>query len=170
MPKQDGEITNILDIGAVTEECAVAGGHYKEGAVIIGVLLLDTHCCICKSNVQVMSGTLWQCNKCNMVQQMDRCNEQTYSKLVLEADGVVKTLSVFAPIIQEICRSGMVTMEGLLTADTFNLTYSGRTVITKITLKTELSNYLNWVSSCTAKLTKLRVQDVDFSHALLTIG
>ena len=35
-PKQDGEVTRILDIGAVVEEgCAVAGGCYMEDAVII---------------------------------------------------------------------------------------------------------------------------------------
>ena len=38
MPKQDGEVTSILDIGAVVEEgCAVAGGRYMEDAVIISV-------------------------------------------------------------------------------------------------------------------------------------
>ena len=65
------------------------------------------------------------------------CNEQAYAKLVLEADEVMKTLSTFATIIQEICKGHLVTMEGLLTADTFNLTYSWRNVITKITRETE---------------------------------
>ena len=52
MPKQDGEITSISDIGSVMkEECAVADGHYMEDAVIIGALLLDTYssCSICKA-------------------------------------------------------------------------------------------------------------------------
>ena len=44
MPKQDGEVTRILDIGAVVEEgCAVAGGCYMEYAVIILVYCSLTH-------------------------------------------------------------------------------------------------------------------------------
>ena len=63
MPKQDGEITSIPDIGAVMHS-AVAGGRYMKDAVIIGVLFLDTcgSCCICKTKVQVMSATLGQCD------------------------------------------------------------------------------------------------------------
>ena len=65
MPKQDGEITSIPDIGAIMEEdCAVAGGRYMKDAVIISVLFLDTcsSCCNCKTKVQVMSATLGQCD------------------------------------------------------------------------------------------------------------
>ena len=45
------------------------------------------------SKVQVMSVTLEQRNKCNMVEQLDRCNEQTSAKLVVQTEGVKKTVT-----------------------------------------------------------------------------
>ena len=128
MPKQDGEITSISDIGAVMkEECAVADGHYMKDAVIIGVLLLDTYssCCICKSKVQVMSATRGQRNKCNMVQQL---NEQTPAKLVVQTEGVANTLTTFTPTLQETCQGSVVTVEALVLPIIFRVEY----VITNI--------------------------------------
>lgn len=57
------------------------------------------------SQVQVMSVTLEQCNKCKMVEQLDRCNEQTSPKLAVQKDEVKKT--TLPAILQEICQGGV---------------------------------------------------------------
>ena len=72
-------------------------------AVIRGVLLLDTYR-IFKSKFQVTSVTLWQCKKCAVTRQ-------TSAKLVLQTEGVTKTLNAFLPALQEICEGGVVTQD-----------------------------------------------------------
>ena len=58
MPKQDGEISNIPDIGAVTEECAVAGGRYKKGAVIIKHTIYG--CCVVNTVNSIGSSSVFR--------------------------------------------------------------------------------------------------------------
>ena len=49
--------------------------------------------------------------------------KQTSAKLVVQTERVTKTLTVFSLILQEICQGGVVTLEALLTAEAFNLTF-----------------------------------------------
>ena len=75
-----------------------------------------------------MSATLGQCNKCNMVQ---RLNEQTPAKLVVQTEGVTNTLTTFTPTLQETCQGSVVTVEALLLPIIFRVEY----VITNISRK-----------------------------------
>ena len=66
-----------------------------------------------------------------MVVRLDRYLEQVVAKLIVELMEVTKTLSVFSPIVEEICQ-GNVTEEVLMTAGSFNLQFSVTNIITII--------------------------------------
>ena len=103
-----------------------------EDSLILGVIFLDMHssCCICKGKVQRTSAKLGWCGNCNLLQCIDRCKERMSAKLVVEAKEMIKTLNASTPILQEKCQGVVVTEEAPLTANPFNLTFSGRDVIT----------------------------------------
>jgi len=106
-------------------------GHYMEDSLILGVIFLDTHssCCICKGKVQRTSAKLGWCDNCNMLQCIDRCKERMPAKLVMEAKEMTNSECIHTDSSRK-CQGVVMTEEALLTANPFNLTFSGRDVIT----------------------------------------
>ena len=66
-----------------------------------------------------------------MVVRLDRYLEQVVAKLIVKLMEVTKTLSVFSPIVEEICQ-GNVTEGVLMTAGSFNLQFSVTNITTSI--------------------------------------
>ena len=111
--KEDAEISIISDIGHVEEGEPEEDDSALEDAVIIDVMSLDTfrRSFKCMGKVKVTSSgsaiALGKCEKCGMVIRLDRCLEQVAAKLVVESMEVTKTVSVFSPIVEEICQGNV---------------------------------------------------------------
>lgn len=89
--------------------------------------------CMGKVEARSASPAIAKCEKCGMGVRLDRCTEQVAAKVVVESMQVTKILTVFSPIVEEICQgTGDVTEEALMTAISFNLQYSPNNVITSI--------------------------------------
>lgn len=133
MPKQNAVISTVADIGCIEEELDEDCSHLKD-AVVVGVMSLDSFktCFICKGKVRVTSATTGKCEKCDMSLRLDRCLNQLVAKVVVEAEELTKILSVFSPVVQDICQDNEVTEEALLAGKKFDLWLSADKVITRI--------------------------------------
>jgi len=83
--------------------------------------------------VTSISNLLGVCSRCGTSQRLDRCKDVTMAKIDVEADGEVRSLSVFSPVLDEIC-CGIVSKETLVTCEPFSLMYTERNVISECAL------------------------------------
>ena len=139
VPKEGAEINPIDDIGDIKEENPEDICCLKD-AVVVGVMGLDTFrsCLMCKGKVKVSSpesGNVAKCEKCSMILRLDRCQTQMVAKVIVESEEVTKTLSIFSPILQEICEGSDVTKEALVSARSFDLWFSPSKIVTRIIRK-----------------------------------
>ena len=133
VPRENFNFEAIDDIGDVEKE--ELEDRVMKGVVVIGIKFYDTYnaCYSCKGKVTPLSATLGDCTKCGIAQKLDRCKPSISAKLDVEADGVIKCLTSFSPIIEEICNKNDPTKEDLLCCKPFNLMYSEKNIITSIT-------------------------------------
>lgn len=134
IPRENFEVVSIDDIGCV-EECESEDEEKREmkGGVVVGVKFFDVYsgCYACKGKVQPMSDVLAECTRCGMTQRLSRCNELASAKVDIETQGVIKSLSVFSPRIEEICQ-GEGSKLALLSSEPFDLTYSENNIILSV--------------------------------------
>ena len=135
MPKEGGLIIECDDLGDVVESDVAEDFDTIEGAEVVGVLRLDSYpACIaqaCKSKVAPTSGKLGCCSKCEMVQIIGRCKMQLSAKVVIAEGEKYHTLNVFGTNVSDIAQEDNVSVEALISAPPFTLTYENN-VITSI--------------------------------------
>ena len=108
MPKDSSFDFEIIDDVGATEEKGVEEEGKMKGVVVIGVKYFDAYnaCYSCKGKV-VLSGGVGECGRCGMMQRAEKCKTAITVKMDIEADGYVKCVSAFSPIVEEICEGDM---------------------------------------------------------------
>ena len=66
--------------------------------------------------------------------RLDRCKEQMSAKLDVESDGDIQSLSIFTPVLDDICE-GKTSISALLSCKPFDLIYSWKNIIVSISRK-----------------------------------
>lgn len=138
IPKDGFEIIPIDDIGMVEDDTAeIVEEKILKSVSIVGVKSLETYdaCYSCSGRVTAKDGDLGCCNRCGSTQLLGHCKEQALARIHVQASNdrhTIHTLSVFSPILDEICGEDGVTLKNLLSSDTFNLVYSDKNIIVSI--------------------------------------
>ena len=73
-----------------------------------------------------MSNILGECGRCGMMQRLEECKEIVSAKIDVndtEKDHEIKSLSVFSPIVEEICKQKQVNKVASLSCEQFNLVF-----------------------------------------------
>lgn len=123
IPKEKFGVVCIEDIGDVC--CSSQEQDLKMmNAIIVGIKYFEVYsgCYSCKGKVRPNSDILGECNRCGATQRLDRCKELASAKLDVEAAGVMKHLSCFSPVLEEIC-NGDASKALLLSCEPFDLVY-----------------------------------------------
>ena len=68
----------------------------------------------------VVSGSAGECGQCGMMQRVEKCKMAVTLKMDIEADGCVKRMSAFSPIVEEI-REGDMSKAALLSCQAFDV-------------------------------------------------
>ena len=133
MPKEGATIVQIEDIGKVADADTAENYITITTAEVVGVQRLDMYsaCLACKAKVSPTSEILGSCSKCDMVQRIDRCKKQLSAKLIIADGAEYITLNAFGSNVMDIAQQEVVTIEGLLAASPFSVTYDNN-VITSI--------------------------------------
>ena len=121
----------IGDIGVTVEKEVEEEGKMK-GAIVIGVKYFDAYnaCYSCKGKV-VVSGSVGECGRCGMMQRVEKCKMAVTVKMDIEADGCVKCVSAFSPIVEEICE-GDVSKAALLSCQAFDVVFNENNVVISV--------------------------------------
>ena len=129
--KDEINITCINDIGEVQLPTSVCTDTKLSECSVLGVKSLDTfHACYsCSGKVLRTSDQLGECTRCSTAQIIGKCNLRYTGRLDIQSQGIIKTVTVFSPIINEMC-SGIVSKENLLMCEQFTITLSQSLVIT----------------------------------------
>lgn len=103
------------------------------GAVVVGVKSFDIYnaCYSCKGKVEAVTDDVGECGRCGITQKLDKCKEIASAKIDLEVEGIIKNVSVFSPIIEELCQ-GEPSKIALLSCEAFNAVYSEKNVIVSV--------------------------------------
>jgi len=122
IPRENLNIAVNDEIGVVEDACEDERERKMSEAVIVGVKFFDVYkgCYACKGKVTSISNLLGVCSRCGTSQRLDRCKDVTTAKIDVEADGELRSLGAFSPILDEIC-GGIVSKETLLTCEPFSL-------------------------------------------------
>lgn len=78
-----------------------------------------------------MTDDVGECGRCGITQKLDKCKEIASAKIDLEVEGIIKNVSVFSPIIEELCQ-GEPSKIALLSCEAFNAVYSEKNVIVSV--------------------------------------
>ena len=118
IPKDSSFDFEVIDDVGATEEKGVEEEGKIKGVVVIGVKYFDA-CYSCKGKV-VLSGGVRECGRCGMMQRAEKYKTAITVKMDIEADGYVKCVSAFSPIVEEICE-GDVSKRALLSCQAFDV-------------------------------------------------
>ena len=129
VPKDDFGADMIDDIGEVVEEVVAEKSEIK-GGVVVGVKYLDSYmsCYSCKEKVANSESGFGECGRCGMMQTMKKCKVMSTAKVDIEADGAVHGVTMFSPVVEEICE-GEVSKVGLLSARPFNFMVNKKNIV-----------------------------------------
>ena len=99
----------------------------------VGVKLFEAYrgCYSCRGKITLTADLLGDCNRCGTTQRLDRCKMMASARMDLEANGILRSLIGFSPILEERC-GGDPSKEALLSCELFNLVYSEKNVITHV--------------------------------------
>lgn len=134
IPKDGFKIEEIDDIGVVDDGTSELEREKSlHNASIIGVKYFENFsgCYSCSGKVTPRSSVIGHCSRCGTLQQLERCTQKASAKVDIAYGDDAVTLSVFSPVIDDIC-GGSATIESLLTCQPFDLVYSDRDVILSI--------------------------------------
>ena len=85
-------------------------------------------CLQCKAKVEPTTDKLGCCTKCKMQQLILHCRSQLTAKVVIANGNSYHTLNVFSTNVSDIAQIEKVTVESLLCAPPFTLTYENNVV------------------------------------------
>ena len=129
IPKDSSFDFEVIDDVGATEEKGVEEEGKMKGVVVIGVKYFDA-CYSCKGKV-VLSGGVGECGRCGMMQRAEKCKTAITVKMNIEADGYVKCVSAFSPIVEQICE-GDVSKRALLSCQDFDVVINEKNVIISV--------------------------------------
>ena len=134
IPKDNSfKMTSIDDIGEVDDLAELENERKMTGAVIVGIKYFDSYdgCYSCNGKIMPSSDVLGDCSRCGTTQRLDRSKKMASAKMDFESEGVIRNLTAFSPILDEMCQES-VTKAALLSCEPFDLEYSEKNIITSI--------------------------------------
>ena len=135
LPKKDASVSNIPDIGDVSEEGPQWvwrwRSHNTRGWSYQRVNLADVPgMCSMQSQTANNNWNLDSCTKCEMQQKLARCPISFMTELLVSLGTDNHTLFVFGSNIKDIAEQEEITAESLLSTRLFTFTYTNNVVTT----------------------------------------
>ena len=129
IPKDDFHFDIIGDIGEVKKDVVEEEREVK-GGVIVGVKYFESYmsCYSCKGKVVESERGFGECGRCGMMQSLKRCKVMSTAKVDVEGDGTVFGVTMFSPVVEEVCE-GEASKVGLLSARPFTFLVKNKNVV-----------------------------------------
>ena len=129
VPKDDFGVEILDDIGEVLEKIVEEEREIK-GGIVVGVKYLDSYmsCYSCKEKVANSETGFGKCGRCEMMQTMKKCKVMSTVQVDIEADGAVHGVTMFSPVVEEICE-GEASKVGLLSIRPFKFMVNNKIIV-----------------------------------------
>ena len=133
VPRDNFCLEIIEDIGEVEEE-EIEEEREIKGGTVVWVKYFDSYmsCYSCKGKITSSESGFGEYGRCGMMQTVKKCQVMSTAKVDIEADDVVYGVTMFSPVVEEICEGGEASKVGLLSARPFNFTVNNKNIVSSI--------------------------------------